>query len=177
MNQSDFTGDGLDSEPIPTAAEEADVTQTESTPDLQTLIQNEVAKAVGSLAQPQSFEEILAQVDPRDSDSALAMLDWLVKTGRLNRIAVLDGGGGYLFMYGEPKGSSKAGYTPGATQGDRIVDQAVDAQRAAGAAPTKRGVCQHCISAVAEVDGKVVSDNEERDQVCTSSPTGAHQMA
>lgn len=131
-------------------AEEARL--TEQAVDIQTLIQAEIAKAIGSLTQDQpplpTFEDVLAQVDPRDSEAALAMLDFLLTTGRLNRVGVLDGGQGYLFVYHEPKGTTKAGYRPGGTQGDRIVDAAVDKARADGKVPAKRGVCGKCVSAI-----------------------------
>lgn len=143
--------------------EEAPVT-TAPEQDLQTLIQTEIAKAIGQLAQDvdavvaqqpplPTFEDVLAQVDPRDSEAALAMLDFLLKTGRLGRVGVLDGGHGYLFTYAEPKGTTKAGYRPGATQGDRIVDAAVDKQRAEGVKPVKQGVCGKCVSAIYQKDG------------------------
>lgn len=148
---------------------------TEQPVDIQTLIQQEIAKAAaglgGGAAPPQSFEDTLAAVDPADSDAALAMLDFLLKTGRLGRVGVLDGGGGYLFMYQEPKGSTKQGYKPGATQGDRIVDEAVEAQRAAGNAPTKRGMCPNCYSVVKEVEGTLVNE-VTNDPICPNSMTG-----
>ena len=206
MNPRDFSGDGLDESPFPPgtyhnptpeslAAEVADEARirdemaeeakvTEQAVDIQTLIQNEVAKVAGSLVQqaaqqvqPQSFEEALAQVDPADSEAALEMLDWLLKTGRLGRVGVLDGGQGYLFMYQEPKGSTKQGYRPGATQGDRIVDEAVEAQRAAGKAPAKRGMCPHCFSVVKEIESRIVLDDSSENEVCSNSPDGKHAMA
>jgi len=173
-----------------TPIQEAPMTQT---PDIQTLIQNEVQRVmaelgpetVQTLASPENhyaflgntLEEVLGGVDPRDSDAALAMLDFLLRTQRLHRVGVLDGGQGYLFMYQEPQGSTKQGYRPGATQGDRIVDEAVEAQRAAGSTPAKRGMCPHCFSVVAEVEDKIVLDDETRNPVCPNSPDGTHDMA
>lgn len=124
--------------------------------DLEATVGAAVTKALadmmGGVGGPQSFEEALADVDPADSVAALAMLDFLLKTGRLQRIGVLDGGNGYLFGYVEPKGSTKAGYRPGGTQGDRIVDEALDKQRNEGAVrPTKQGMCPKCMSVVIEV--------------------------
>lgn len=120
---------------------------------------------------PGTFQEALDEIDPRDSEAALAMLDWLLRNGRLNRVGVLDGGQGYLFVYKEPRGTTKAGYKPGATQGDRIVDAAVDAQRASGVRPAKRGMCPHCMSAVRDTeDGTIVLDgvdDEESPELCS----------
>lgn len=150
--------------------------------DLQTLVQSEIAKAIGSLSTaaptaPASFEDALAAVDPADSEAALAMLDFLLRTGRLGRVGVLDGGQGYLFMYQEPKGSTKQGYTPGATQGDRIVDQAVEKQRAAGAKPTKTGMCPKCMSVVKEGPGGViVLDDPDAEGVAICSAGGDHEL-
>lgn len=134
--------------------------------DIQTLIQNEVAKAMGGIsaqgqiAQPQTFEDVLLSIDPKDSDAALAMLDWLSTTGRLQNIGSINGGG-YLFHYQEPKGSSKQGYTPGATKGGRMVDQAVDQARASGAKPRKTGLCDQCYSAVEQhEDGSISLDGD-----------------
>lgn len=145
---------------------------------IQTIIQNEVQKALASGPAPApSFADTLANVDPRDSEAALAMLDWLLQTNRLGRVGVLDGGAGYLFMYQEPQGSTKQGYIPGATQGDRIVDQAVEAQRASGKAPAKRGMCPHCLSVVRDDQGQVVLDDDTANAVCPSSPDGHHAFA
>lgn len=171
---------------------EAPVTTTQTDDDaLETRVQSAVAKALESLmgGAPQapdltqeSFEHVLSRVDPADSEAALAMLDFLLKTGRLGRVGVLDNGGGYLFMYQEPKGSSKQGYVPGATKGDRIVDRAVEAQREAngGKPPAKRGVCKFCISAIAEnEDGTVVLDGstDPHGAHCDASPHGVHAFA
>lgn len=121
-------------------------------------------------------------VDPRDSDTALVMLDWLNRTGRLNRVGTLDGGQGYLYIYAEPKGATKAGYRPGGTQGDRIVDAAVEAQRATGKGPAKRGLCPHCFSAVTVDDAgnillDVLAEADGRTLVCEQSPDGKHGLA
>lgn len=138
-------------------------------------------KALGGLTgagAPQSFKEVLADVDPRDSDAALEMLDWLLRNGRLNKVGVLDGGQGYLFVYQEPKGSSKQGYIPGGTQGDRIVDEAVQKQRDAGAAPKgKSTMCKKCFSAViVDAEGNVFGDDPEASAKC-SADGGAHDPA
>lgn len=127
-----------------------------------------------------NFETLIANVDQRDSEAALAMLEFLLKSGRLNRVGVLDGGQGYLFVYQEPKGSTKQGYKPGATQGDRIVDSALDKQRESGAVPSKRGLCALCLSAVYldEADGQIHLDDGSHATECTgSSPDGKHHMA
>lgn len=150
--------------------------------DLQTLVQKEIARVVGSMPTgqpipPPTFEETLAEVDPADSEAALAMLDFLLQTGRLGRVGVLDGGQGYLFMYQEPKGSTKEGYRPGATTGDRLVDEAVNKQREAGTTPAKKGMCPGCYSVVAEVDGVIVLDDDRTNETCAGSPTDKHSMA
>lgn len=124
-------------------------------------------------------DDFLNTVDERDSEAALQMLDWLLETGRLRRVGVLDGGQGYLFVYEEPRGTTKAGYRPGATQGDRIVDAAIEQQRALGAKPVKRGMCPHCFSVVALLDDDkiVLDDDESANETCAASPTGSHDMA
>jgi len=159
---------------------------TGSGPDIQTIIQNEIAKAMAGLAgnQPasQSFEDVLTQVDPRDSDAALAMYEWLHKNGRLHVIGQLHGAG-YLETYQEPKGATKAGYAPGATTGGRMVDAAVDKAREGGQAPVKKGLCPHCYSAVYKhVSGAIMLDQDDAltkgdGDVCDGSPDGKHAMA
>lgn len=163
--------------------------------DIEELIAQKVSEAMGQItgpAAPQAtapatapqvtFEQVLEQVDPRDSDAALAMLDFLLKTNRLGRVGVLDGGQGYLFVYAEPKGSSKQGYVPGGTQGDRIVDEAVETARASGAKPRKSSICVHCFSGVHadDAEGFVLLDgvdDVDAAVLCKSSPNGQHQMA
>ena len=180
--------DGLHHPDLP--EEESDVTEQQFTAQpaqpgddgpagIETLVQNAVQNALGSLmgsTGPASFEDALAEVDPRDSDTALLMLDWLSKTGRVNRVGILDGGQGYLFVYAEPKGADKAGYRPGATQGDRIVDSAVDQQRAAGIRAAKRSMCVSCLTAVRQEEGgPVVSDDDAANAACPAG--GNHVMA
>ena len=128
-----------------------------------------------------TFKDILDTIDSRDSDAGLLMLDWLLQTGRLQRLGVLDGGAGYLFGYKEPKGSSKQGYAPGGTKGDRIVDAAVEQTRASGIEPTKRGLCKHCFSAVYKhVSGAIMLDDDAFTKgdgdLCDGSPDGRHHM-
>lgn len=171
--------------------------------DLQAIIAAEVQKILGvnPTAKPddvvvdvtvqaplptENFDEALAKVDPNDSEAALSMLDHLLRTGRLNRVGVLDGGQGYLFVYAEPQGSTKAGYRPGGTQGDRIVDEAVEQQRKADTKPVLRGVCPHCYSAVyvdqalsdAGLDAILLDEDDATDRDrCAASPDGLHHMA
>lgn len=131
--------------------------------DLAALVQQEIARQLGGVgavgqAVPQSFEDVLNSIDPRDSDAALAMLDWLSKNQRLQVIGNL-AGGGYLFHYQEPKGTTKQGYIPGSTKGGRMVDQAVDQARASGAKARKTGMCDKCWSAVEQhEDGSITLD-------------------
>jgi hypothetical protein len=148
-------------------------------PGLEARVEGAVAKALESLmgggVGPQSFDEALADVDQRDSEAALKMLDWLLKTGRLQRIGVLDGGNGYLFGYVEPKGSSKQGYRPGGTEGDRIVDQAVDQARDSGTRrPDRQGMCPKCMAVVVEFDGEIVSESPTT-SACPAG--GTHELA
>jgi hypothetical protein len=137
--------------------------------DLAALVQAEIAKVLGNTTPQQqlSFEDVLKQIDPRDSDSALLMLDWLQKTGRLQNIGSINGGG-YIWHYGEPKGTSKQGYVPGATKGGRMVDQAVDTARASGAKPRQTGICDKCWSGVEKQDdGSIALDGDPTAKTCT----------
>lgn len=161
-------------------------TMSQPTDDIDARIQAAVNKAMNlgrevadtvTVAAPESFEDALAAVDATDSEAALAMLNWLLKNKRVQRVGVLDGGNGYLFCYQEPKGSTKAGYKPGATKGDRIVDQAVDKQRESGAEAAERGLCEHCFSAVVNLNGTIVLDDPDNPATkCEASPTGKHSM-
>lgn len=166
---------GGDNEPQSAATQEAGAIDPQALPgatDLQALIAAEVAKAFGGAGvtggQPanMSFEDILDRVDPRDSDAALAMLTWLEKNGRLQNIGSIHGGG-YLWHYAEPKGTTKEGYTPGATKGGRMVDEAVKKAEASGAKPRKVGVCDRCFSAVEQQeDGTVSLDGDPTNVTC-----------
>ena len=162
----------------------------EQTLDLEALIQQKINETLGKqggagstpaplpAAGTMTFEQVLDNLDPTDSEAALAMLDWLVKNKRLGRVGVLDGGQGYLFVYSEPKGSTKAGYTPGATQGGRIVDEVLDKQREAGTKPVVKGLCVGCFSIVRETDeGIRLDDNENVSDpfACTSGQP--HRLA
>lgn len=147
--------------------------------DLQALVQAEIARAMGGIAQsaqaPQmTFEDVLKQIDPRDSESALTMLDWLVQNGRLTNIGTINGGG-YIWHYAEPKGASKQGYTPGATKGGRMVDQAVEQAKASGAKPRNVGICDKCWSAVEKHDdGSVSLDGDPSATTCAQG--GQHNF-
>lgn len=132
--------------------------------DIQAMLRQMVQEAVGQAmpqAAPQvSLEEVLLAIDPRDSDSALMLLEWLQATKRLNVVATLSGSGGYLWHYQEPKGATKEGYTPGGTQGGRMVDAALQQAKDSGAKPKKTGLCDKCWSAVElQDDGTVVTDD------------------
>lgn len=155
--------------------------QTQAEPDLAALIQQQVQQAVAQLAnsgglpaQPQaiSLDDVLKAIDPRDSDAALAMYQWLVDNGRFSLVGTLNGGG-YLLHYTEPKGTSKAGYTPGATKGGRMVDEAVTKAQAAGGVARDVGLCGKCFSGVEKLaDGTVVT--EDGSAVCSAG--GAHEF-
>lgn len=141
--------------------------------DVQAMIAQAMQGVAASGSAP-TFEELLLQVDPRDSDTALMMFEWLTATGRLQNIGTINGGG-YLFHYQEPKGSSKQGYTPGATKGGRMVDAAVEKARESGAKPRITGLCGKCMSAVEQLDdGSVVLDDETKNPVCAVGPDSAH---
>jgi hypothetical protein len=132
-----------------------------------------LAQGGGGGGQPQqvTFEDILAQIDPRDSNAALAMYQWLVDNKRFQRIGILDGGG-YILHYQEPKGTTKAGYTPGGTTGGRMVDAAVEKAKDAGVKPAHRGLCTKCFSAVVqEDDGTVTLDDGTANTVCSAGGT------
>lgn len=139
--------------------------------DIQAMVQAEVQRALGTgvaQAAPTSFEDVLKQIDPRDSDAALAMFNWLSDNGRFGLVGQLNGGG-YLLHYSEPKGTTKAGYTPGATKGGRMVDQAVAQAKEAGAKPRQTGLCDKCWSAVEKLDdGSIVSDDDQKNPVCSA---------
>ena len=136
------------------------------------LTQSVAALAQGQQAPQQyTFGDILDQIDPRDSDAALAMYQWLVDNKRFQRIGVLDGGG-YILHYQEPKGTSKAGYTPGGTTGGRMVDAAVEKAKESGAKPVNRGMCTKCFSVVVqEDDGTVALDDGSANTVCSAGGT------
>lgn len=143
----------------------APAAQPVGVPDIQAMIQQAVAQAVGGInpgggGVPQSFEDMLSRIDPRDSDASLAMFQWLCDNGRIQMVGTLNGGG-YLLHYQEPKGSSKEGYTPGGTQGGRMVDNAVAKAKESGAKPKQMGMCSKCMSAVERLeDGTVVDDTQ-----------------
>ena len=135
-----------------------DVTGTPT--DIQAIIQNEIAKALGGQQQQAvSLEDVLKGIDPRDSEAALMLFDWLCNNDRIGIVGTLHGGG-YLLHYTEPKGTTKAGYTPGGTQGGRMVDEAVAKAKESGAKPRKVGICDKCWSAVEQKDdGTIVADD------------------
>lgn len=136
---------------------------------IQQMIAAQLAQAgVGGAPQQQTVEQFLQGVDPRDSETALALLQYLFDTGRMNVVGTLNGGG-YMMHYSEPKGTSKAGYVPGGTQGGRMVDQAVEQAKASGAKPRKTGLCDKCWSAVEQQDdGIVVSDDDAKNPICSA---------
>ena len=140
---------------------------------LQDMIQQAVAQAIGQAVPAQSLEDVLLAIDPKDSDSALLLMEWLQGTGRLNVVATLNGKGGYLWHYQEPKGATKEGYTPGGTQGGRMVDAALQQTKESGGKPKHSGMCDKCWSAVEQLDdGTVVTDDENHNAVCSQG--GAH---
>lgn len=113
-----------------------------------------------------SIHEALEALDPRDSEASLAMYAWLTRHQRLIKVGTLDGVG-HLLAYQEPKGTTRAGYVAGGTQGERIVDAAVEQAKASGATPVRRGMCARCLSIVREeADGNIVLDDGADDGTC-----------
>lgn len=143
-------------------------------------IQAAVGQAVGQAAPAQAapqrmtFDKILEQVDPRDSDAALAMFEWLQKNSRLSVVATLAGGGGYLFHYAEPKGSSKAGYVPGSSAGGRMVDSALEKAEQQGLKKRDVGLCSKCFSPVVRLDDGTVALDDANDPSVTCTDGAAH---
>lgn len=127
-----------------------------------------------------TIEDILEQLDPRDSETAIKMFDWLRDNARLQKVATLDEGG-YLFIYQEPKGSSREGWMAGGTQGDRIVDDAHKAAVESGALKTVKGLCRHCFSAISQAgDNPPLAENPTGGasaQECPQNNLGPHEMA
>lgn len=132
------------------------------------------------LSERELLEEALADIDPTDSESAILLFDWLKKNGRLHKIGVLDGIStpGYIFMYQEPKGSTKEGWTEGGTQGDRMVDSALDRAKASEGAPAQRGLCPKCYSAVKAEAGKdpVLENAPEGTDPAVCKDGGTHEL-
>lgn len=126
-----------------------------------------------------TLDEVLDSIDPRDSDSALKLFAWLKDNLRLQKVATLDQGG-YLFMYQEPEGSSRQGWMAGGTQGDRIVDDALEKAAASGQ-KTVKGLCKHCLSTIQQAG----SDSPEAETPrpgtnpteCPGNGGGRHEMA
>lgn len=162
---------------VPQAAPQPDVLPS----DVERMIEakmKDVMEAMTSIgAGPVDFKDVLDNLDPADSDAALLMLDWLLQNARLHRVGVLDGGQGYLFVYQEPQGSTKEGYRPGATQGGRIVDDTLAAQRESGAQPRQKGLCQYCFSGVEVDEHGTVYNAATQETGCAKSPQGLHEVA
>lgn len=132
-----------------------------------------------------SMDEVLRQVlndvDPTDSESALVLFEWLKKNARLLRAGTLDLGGlsGYLFMYQEPKGATREGWTAGGTTGDRIVEESLKRAEESGVQATERGLCPKCYSAVRrEPDSSEivleVADGDLNPAICSAG--GEHEL-
>ncbi len=121
--------------------------------------------------QPGTISSILSQIDPRDSETHLALLQFLMDNKRIQIIGNL-AGGGYLMHYQEPKGTSMEGYIPGGTKGGRMVDQALEQAKASGATAAKRGMCDKCYSVVIQQDdGSVVTDDSSANATCSAGGT------
>lgn len=170
----------LDLTPITTPGGTMSSTETEDE-RVRRLIDERLSTLTGQdVPQPQelTIDDVLAQIDPRDSETAQKLFVWLQKTGRLHRVGTLDEVG-YMLVYSEPKGSSKEGWTHGGTQGDRIVNDALEKAQAAGA-PNLRGLCSKCFSPVTKQsqDGAVLAESpREGDDPAECPAGGPHQFA
>jgi hypothetical protein len=124
----------------------------------------------------QLFLGLLGALDPRDSNVSLAMLQWLQENGRVHKMGTLDQPlSGYIYFYNEPKGTTKEGYTPGGTQGGRMVDKAKEQIATSGVPlPGKKGMCPKCMRLVREEpDGSLVA---EIDDTADCVGGGAHEL-
>lgn len=117
-----------------------------------------------------TLEAVLDVIDTRDSDTHIAVFKWLQERERVVRVGTLNSG--YIYQYQEPKGSSKEGYVLGGTQGDRMVDNALEAVNAAGAQPTKHGVCARCLKVVKQEGGGPIVTAADDDDVCPAGTDG-----
>lgn len=183
-----YVADNTDAPPVPDGAEAVEPhnlhmatpanEQPQQGSDIQALIQQEIAKQLGgagaAAAGPVTVEQFLSTVDARDSDTFLTLLQALIDTGRLQNIGTINGGG-YMFHYSEPKGASREGYTPGKTKGGRMVDQALDTAKAAGAKPKQVGMCDKCFGAVEKHDDGSIT-NTLGDPVCPNANGGVHNF-
>lgn len=166
----------LETAPEPTEVPQA--TQEAPQGDLQAMIQAEIARQIGSSggapSGPVTVEQFLASVDPKNSEVFLALFQACIDTGRVQKIGSIDGGG-YIWHYAEPKGTTNEGYTPGKTKGGRMVDQALENAKAAGAKPKKVGMCDKCFGAVEQhEDGSIT--NTLGDPVCPNANGGPHNF-
>lgn len=152
--------------------------QSESTEEMmRRLIAEQLGGAAPASSGGDSIDDVLAAIDPRDSDTALKLFHWLRDNARMHKVASLEQGG-YLFLYQEPKGSSNEGYVVGGTQGDRIVDEALEKAQASGGKPLK-GLCKKCFSPIAQVgDGKPEAESPRPGTDPTEcSGGGLHEFA
>lgn len=123
------------------------------------------------------LDAALAAINPADSDAALKLLKWLEENGRVIRAGTLNGNG-YMYLYREPKGSTRQGYTPGGTAGDKIVESALAAAKEHNAG-AERGICSKCMSAVRqEPDAKPVLEDavEGADPAVCTDDQGEHVL-
>lgn len=123
------------------------------------------------------FLGLLDAIDPADSDLHLALFQRLQASGRVHKMGTLDQPlAGYIYFYQEPKGTTKEGYTPGATQGGRMVDNAKAKIAESGVqGPVKRGMCSKCMKLVREeADGSIVT---ELDAEVLCGTSGGHVLA
>lgn len=163
--------------------------QTKESPEdmMRRLIDERLGQSAGGPPSPAhdddpvdlDLSDVLDAIDPRDSDSAMLLFNWLRDNSRLQKVATLDQGG-YLFVYQEPEGTSRQGYIAGGTQGDRIVDDALSSAQASGGKPAK-GLCRNCLSAVVKVgDGPIEAESPRPGasaKECSQSGGGPHEFA
>ncbi|NUS02030.1 MAG: hypothetical protein HOV97_05640 [Nonomuraea sp.] len=129
-----------------------------------------------------SLDQALASIDPADSEKAMKLFHWLRDNHRLHKVATLEiqGAEGYMFMYQEPPGSDQEGYTAGATQGDRIVDDALEKAQASGGKPLK-GLCRNCLSSIVQIGSNPPEAETPRAGTnpaeCPGAGGGRHEFA
>ena len=149
------------------------------TTDLEQRLQALEAAQVQQQARPASLDDALASIDPADSESALKLFNWLLKNGRLHKMGTLDGVG-FMMAYQEPKGSTREGWTHGGTEGDRIVEEAIEKAQANGA-PALRGLCPKCYSVVTQAspDEPPAAENpaEGEDPKVCKADGGTHDLS
>lgn len=131
-------------------------------------------------AQPKTFKEVLAELDPADSRNSVAMYEWLVKNGRLHNVGVLSQAG-LIFIYIEPPGTTSEGWTPG-TATDAFVNEALEKVQKSGIQPKRKGICRFCMAVIEQGEDDVTPRLEHWKEgvdphTCSASETTFHGFA